>query len=416
MSLDFDISRGMHERAAVDHPFTPEEVDVVIHSLQAAATQPPSPIYSNSCGVAPPGCDIDWNELRLFIAECAHLPYKNWAETEDRATRLRKIIGEPGTYWFDRMFYRVLHEGRWHAAEEFSTQNKDKNSVNGDSDLPCAVLVAGLNGIRKTTAVYQPWFGEVLATALTPPVGGTGSSPSPPSSPSQQHRGLQLGHVPTGSNSFFRQLDHMIATLACTQFHALYLRSSVHHVDEYSAEKAAIFARFRGLAEILGVLLMSAARERGMSVMLETSGRDVASLHYLEHLFPSVGARHKLLLVHFSVDSLRQAESSVDRRMLREIQEGQQAAAGGDMSTGQVAQAVVGANAGGPYGSAVLAGVQAASDTVMGAVFAASGGDEPVWGRWHTARLEVSTSDSEWTLSARGLSPSYVFVPPAEPL
>ena len=31
---------------------------------------------------------------------------------------------------------------------------------------PWVVLVTGVNGIRKTTSVYQPWFKKALAAAL----------------------------------------------------------------------------------------------------------------------------------------------------------------------------------------------------------------------------------------------------------
>ena len=31
------------------------------------------------------------------------------------------------------------------------------------------MLVTGVNGIRKTTSVHQPWFADVLREALVPP-------------------------------------------------------------------------------------------------------------------------------------------------------------------------------------------------------------------------------------------------------
>lgn len=62
------------------------------------------------------------------------------------------------------------------------------------------MLVSGLNGIRKTTSTYQPWFADVLGDALE-----------------GQWEGGE-GELPTGQNSFFRQLDFMICSLAAVDF------------------------------------------------------------------------------------------------------------------------------------------------------------------------------------------------------
>jgi hypothetical protein len=40
------------------------------------------------------------------------------------------------------------------------------DAENSKEQRPWAVLITGLNGIRKTTAVYQPWFAQVLREAL----------------------------------------------------------------------------------------------------------------------------------------------------------------------------------------------------------------------------------------------------------
>jgi hypothetical protein len=66
--------------------------------------------------------------------------------------------------------------------------------------LPWAVLVTGVNGIRKTTSIYQPWFAQLLSEALV----------VPPSITAAQE--LPLPILPVGSNTFFRQLDHMIVS------------------------------------------------------------------------------------------------------------------------------------------------------------------------------------------------------------
>ena len=65
-----------------------------------------------------------------------------------------------------------------------------------------------------------------------------------------------LGHcseLPAGENSFFRQLDFIIATMASEEFNLLY---AVKDAGEFMALKDAIFARYRTLAEMAGVVLL----------------------------------------------------------------------------------------------------------------------------------------------------------------
>ena len=161
--------------------------------------------------------------------------------------------------------------------------------MNRDRDRdprPWAVLVTGLNGIRKTTSIYQPWFATVLAEALTLSRAGAGAGADTGST-----EGVSVDGVPCGCNSFFRQLDFIVATLANNDFRTLYethspTDSPIHPdqtqtqdqdqdqdldlVDSYARTKDAIFARHRKAAEVVGLLLVDAARARGVNVMVET--------------------------------------------------------------------------------------------------------------------------------------------------
>ncbi|KAH8053629.1 hypothetical protein JL722_9476 [Aureococcus anophagefferens] len=204
--------------------------------------------------------------------------------------------------------------------------------ANRPSDKPWVVLVTGVNGIRKTTSIYEPWFGDALREAIVGPGGARATSPGRPA---------------RGSTSFFRQLDFVIATAANEDFRRLY---GIEDVAAYAAAKDAIFSRYRTVAEMVGALLVAEAKTRDLNVMLETSGRDVAMFEYVDHFFPD--AHYRKLALNFEIEDLAFAERSVDSRMLGEMARGKAAAAAGD------ARAVVDANAGGPYGSAVLAGVQ----------------------------------------------------------
>ena len=54
--------------------------------------------------------------------------------------------------------------------------------------------------------------------------------------------------------------------------------------------------------QVLGVLLLRAAEERRMNVMVETSGRDIGMFEYVEHLFPSDSYRK--LVLNFRINTL----------------------------------------------------------------------------------------------------------------
>lgn len=144
--------------------------------------------------------------------------------------------------------------------------------------------------------------------------------------------------------------------------------------------------------------------------MVETSGRDVSSLKYLEHYFPDPQTYQKLL-IHFTIDDLGAAEASVDERMLGEIRRGiasvsiasntielqdrvERQGITAVCNTGaspDMTRRVIDVNAGGPYGSAVLASVQADSDRVMQQIFDGSGGFGVV-DDWSKARICIQTT------------------------
>jgi hypothetical protein len=133
-------------------------------------------------------------------------------------------------------------------------------------------------------------------------------------------------------------------------------------VQSYSNLKAAIFTRHRTLSELLGVLLPQQAQNKSINCLMETLGLDVAMFRYVDFVFPPTDRK---LALHFKINDLTQAQESVDRRMVHEIKTGLKAIQpeGGSGAPIDFAK-VVSANAGGPYGSQVPAGVQEASAVV----------------------------------------------------
>lgn len=299
-------------------------------AILATNNQIGSPIVSNLAlksllNLSNGGSRIDWTKLESFLQEKMALNYKDWSLTCSWADQLAEIIGEPSQTDFQTIFERVLVDGNWYNAAKYA---KSVNNERGENKKPWIVLVTGLNGIRKTTSIYQPWFQKVLKESL-------GDS-------YQQ----DISYLPTGDNSFFRQLDYMIATVANEEFRELYAQSSTLSTNDYSSKKDDIFKRYRTFAEILGVHLLRSAQRNHMNALVETSGRDIAMFDYIDTLFS--GISYRKLVLHFTIDDIKHAEASVDVRMAGEMKLGGEVSAqGGD------ARAVVGVNAGGPCKSSV---------------------------------------------------------------
>jgi hypothetical protein len=218
----------MKNAAANQVPFSDDELDTAIASLKTLAGE------DNT---------LDWDALRKLMSDQAHVSHKDWDKTEAAAADLLEILKGPDDPLFQKIMQRVLVDGNWHAADV----EAEKRPV---ESKPWVVLVTGLNGIRKTSSVYQDWFKEVLQQAL-----------------GDSYTGPREG-LPDGSNSFFRQLDYMMATLANKDFAKLY---KVEDINDYASLKDAIFQRYRKLAESLGVLLVKEAQKKRLNVMVEVN-------------------------------------------------------------------------------------------------------------------------------------------------
>jgi hypothetical protein len=351
----------------------------VIHSLQ---------------NITPKESCTDFDQLKSILTSVAHLSHKDWAVTGENSELLHQVLlQEKGmTDQARQVLERILKEGNWDGAAAHVCERKEKQCN------PWAVLVTGVNGIRRTTSMYQPWFPKLLKEALVCPPNGNANG----------NTDFDLSVLPSGTNSFFRQLDHMIATLCNEDFLMLYTLTAQiidspeqlenppkEVVQKYSDLKAAIFTRYRTLSELLGALLLNQAQQISLNCLLETSGKDVAMFHYIDHFFPATGAAadsgYNKLALHFQINDLTQAQASVDARMVREIQTGLKAIQTSD------AFDIIYANAGGPYGSEVLPGVQEASDKVWNEVVL----QNKVGQDWYKATIQVNAyPDKAWTAQA----------------
>ena len=395
---------AMVQRAQDGTELTDIEIEDLVNSLS---------------NLLPENSPVEMEDVGHFLKEVAHLSHKDWARTSSNSDRLCRTLSAssddasedsfPLSYHARQLLERVLKDGNWQGAVD----NAKLPSSSSEKQLPWAVLVTGVNGIRKTTSMYQPWFPQLLHEALVCPA-GKGDNNVPP-----------IEALPNGANSFFRQLDHMIATLCNEEFSRLYAWSasqlnssseddtggtggsgstrkrnadgthadpipSDETVQKYSDYKAAIFSRYRTLSELLGALLLKQAQLVNINCLMETSGRDVAMFKYVDHFFPESSKYNKLAL-HFTINDLSCAQQSVDRRMVEEIQAGARAVETGD------AFSVVYTNQGGPYGSKVLPDVQRDSDKVWDTeVMSGNVGKD-----WYKATIAINAHPTEpWTAQA----------------
>ena len=297
-----------------------------------------------------PHREMKWMKLKQFIQARGHLPAKNWSVVKEGVKLLREIVGQPGSALFDGLFPRVLNGGKWHLAAEMANVSRRRCEQRAESPRPWVVLIMGCNGIRKTTSVHQKWFKEALSFSLGRTYTG------------------DIHDLPDGNNSFFRQLDYMMSNVANAEFARLYQSSCCKFKEEndledeeakvraYMAVKDGIFARYRGLCEMLGGLLMESASERSMNVMLETSGKDIASFHYVNYFFPD--ERYQKLVINFDVDDIKFAKNSVNHRMKKEMELGYALISKKETTVNEL----MAVNCGGPYGGDQLDAVKQAAD------------------------------------------------------
>jgi hypothetical protein len=333
--------------AKEERPFSEAELDAAVDSLRAL----------NPTGV-------DWVKLRSLYARVAHLSHKDWHRTDAAATELRALLGGgPDDAAFRALFSRVLRDGMWDEAAARADQMHDTK--------PWVVLIAGCNGIRKSSSVYQTWFREAVSAAIN-----GSSSPT---------RKFAVEELPDGRNSFFRQLDFIVSTVSNDHLKRLY---EIEDMGEYAAFKDSIYVRYRTVSEILGVVLAKEAMKRNMNIMVETSGRNIAMFEYVDHFFDS--DKYNKLVVHFTINDVSFAEWSVEKRMRGEMKAGKAALSSGS------ATALVDANSGGPYGPEVLRAVQAESDQIWEKI-----STDSKWAHWRKAGISIHACDGEWTASAR---------------
>ncbi|CAE8740856.1 unnamed protein product [Polarella glacialis] len=323
-------------------------------------------------------------KLRGFYAATADSSYKDWEQTKAASQNLANMLGiTPSAQEaaFKQYLSHVLLAGHWDDAAKAANERSD-------TQKPWVVVLMGANGIRKTTSVYQPWFQALLHEALI----HSGQDP-----PAKEQ-------LPTGHNSFFRQLDFMMGALANEYFRTLFQKAGKEDdLKLYVSGKKEIFNKCRVWAEIWLLLLTQTAQKERMNVIVETTGKDAAMLDYVNHFFPALDY-HRLVL-RFEITDLTLAQTSIEARTRKELVTGK-AAAGSDDLAGLISSIAGGS----VFGMDELHSIQEGSRKVWQHIL--QGGCPSVDDSWHKAEIIIDAqSDKPWTAGvASTSSQQYIFV------
>eukprot|EP00931_Biecheleriopsis_adriatica_P032180 TRINITY_DN18801_c0_g2_i1.p1 TRINITY_DN18801_c0_g2~~TRINITY_DN18801_c0_g2_i1.p1 ORF type:complete len:389 (-),score=77.40 TRINITY_DN18801_c0_g2_i1:112-1221(-) len=339
--------------------------------------------------------------LKSWLERCMQVPYKEWATLISFAQELPGIFSEPVESLLPKLFERVLKDGGWAAAASFAAKRPA-------GQRPWVVLCTGVNGIRKSTMMYQNWLPDALHNAMlqdsmTLSTSSTLSSGITDyvlscclSRAASKDPHDQMGEFFTGHTSFFRQLDFLIVTVANAELSKLYGAMSM---DEYVKHKEAIFSKYRTLAEIWGILLVQEAKQKGMDIIIETTGKDDVMFKFVDLVFND-GSYRKLWL-HASVNDVGIASATVEARMDKERKAGTNTLATNSSSTPQeTAKSLIGVNQGGTtFGLDNMKKVEAASELRWAKVKSGEQGIGPSWARAGISIL-ASVDPSAWTACA----------------
>ena len=413
---------SLFELASTNTRFDESQADVVVHSLCRVYISKRDDINLGTLmrlemSKDPKSNQMKWMLFKFYLQSRGHLPYKVASTLKESVQLLRKIVGEPGQQLFEQLFHSILSGGRWQEALAYSIsiQQQLTSPIVPINKKPWVVLVMGCNGIRKTTSVYQKWFTEAVAFSLGNTFKGT------------------MEELPNGKNSFFRQLDYIMACLANVEFKNMYKSECCipfttsggftdGQIQTYMNIKGGVFARYRSLCESLGGIIIESAIANSMNVIIETSGKDIASFHYIDNFFSD--DQYRKLVVNFTVTDLQHAKDSVNQRMQNEMLKGYELVR--DVNT--TVNELISVNCGGPYGGDQLAAVEEASKKTWNLVteqcIAKGDGENPMnemsdvvtngdgkgslafastcsstdsnpWSTWYKAHIEINGGEEE---------------------
>jgi hypothetical protein len=320
---------------------------------------------------------LPWEEYKQFVEKYAHQNFKGWAETGAAAAELVEKFLDPlkDPEQFRQIFQRVYKEGGFYRAVRYANEERPEGLK------PWVVVVAGVNGIRKTTCMYQTWIKEVIHAALK-----------------EIHEDdvPKLELLPDASNSFFRQLDHLVPTCANQEFKALY---NVQDLEEYTALKDGIFVRYRNIVQCFGIAMIEDVKKYKTNMLIETTGQNPGQLFYVDYFFPK--EKFNKLFLHFKINDVSFAEEAVNTRMLSEMEAGYQLMNGPSSSSSVDVHDIINVNQGGSQSSKVLRKVQEDSNNMWNKVK-----DGEFITDWFKASITVNAHKSEpWTASATSDDP-----------
>lgn len=151
------------------------------------------------------------DNLREFVAQYAHGTSTDWPAIEAAAEKLESLLGKPGDRKFDRLFHRILDDGQWKQAEQAAKKRPEEGK-------PWVVLIGGVDGVRKTGSIFQPWWRNAVHDGFGVPDEQLSAHELDPIDTATP----KYGALPSGQNSFIMPHDTIVASFANTLMISLY--------------------------------------------------------------------------------------------------------------------------------------------------------------------------------------------------
>jgi hypothetical protein len=189
--------------------------------------------------------------------------------------------------------------------EDSNLKNAIKHTIDNEyRDIkPWVVVIMGLNGIRKTTAMKDDQIKTLIYEAL----------------PKKIQDYYDKDFMPSANNSFFRQLDFIVPSLASKFFEML---KDLNSIDLYKLGKHKIFSTYGLFFGNWLNIISNCIGSVGCNMLIEATGQNYLQSHLINRNEKfSAYNKYNKLIIRFSIteDNLSIIGDTIDKRFEEEF-------------------------------------------------------------------------------------------------
>jgi hypothetical protein len=253
--------------------------------------------------------NMECEKLKKFYEEM----YKNYdfnekeKDTREKlTTELKKFIIEVSTKKYPTLKSLKENDILEIALKEilphvFTGGNWD-NAISITKKQPAVILVCGLNGIRKSSSMNKDdRIKDIISRNL-------------------KHLQYDPDSMPSGKNSFFRQLDYVISSITSAFFYDLYSNKPNIDTDIYGKIKKNIFNVVARLNAVWISLITYIATERKKHIIVEAVGNNTNAITTINNTFTN----YNKVIIYFQLEkgNIQYAKDSVTKRLENDLSNG----------------------------------------------------------------------------------------------